>query len=63
MKYSYFTPPMKNPFATIEKHRKAVADTEKRLAGLDVEKTDDSAEISYLEEKLHYLEMLFIEYI
>lgn len=63
MNYSYFTPPMKNPFATIEKHRKAVDDTKRRLEKLDVEKTDDSAEISYLEEKLHYLEMLFIEYV
>lgn len=63
MTYNYFTPPMKNPFSTIEKHRKAVADTKRRLEKLDVESVNDSAEISYLEEKLHYLELLFIEYI
>lgn len=63
MTYNYFTPPMKNPFKTIADHRKAVADTKERLAGLDVESVNDSGQISYLEEKLHYLEMLFIEYI
>lgn len=63
MTYNYFTAPMKNPFETIADHRKAVADTKERLAGLDVENVNDSSQISFLEEKLHYLEMLFIEYI